>query len=430
MKGSMLFWLLITSCRYDMGYLVFIVCMLFSILSFFFDKKILSPKTVFPFYWGCLCLMSSLRFFGLEKVRSEIYTIVLCGVAFFLLGCWLTSGKYAIKKYVHYEYKLNKKFFDIVFWLALLFLITRIVVVISLVRSGINFAVIRYSYMDQIYQSDTTMIIYKFLLSPLIFTYIAGFTAYTITNKKIDVRFMIKSMLLVISEYVVEGDRSIIFFMIAGMLLAVWFSKNNFSKKTKREIRRLFAVFVILFILVIIIRGNSILESIYTYLVGCFNFFDNRINHVGKFTYGVTSFQGVLRPIMGIIERLGGEWNKFEIATDFMMSLQNNVIFLNKDSSQIMNYFATCFIWFYKDGGMIGVCVISLIYGMFSNILYKNMIKKISIHSVGLFIFIFYSILLGMMEFSFVRSEFVWGMIFFELFAIKRIQSVNSKSDL
>ncbi len=92
-------------------------------------------------------------------------------------------------------------------------------------------------------------------------------------------------------------------------------------------------------------------------------------------------------------------------------SMQNYSISLSPDYCYY-NYFCTCFVYFFKDGGIFAVCIISFIYGLICNFFYNNMKSKNNLRNRTLYCFILVGIFTSMMHFCFSYFIYVMGLIY------------------
>ena len=147
------------------------------------------------------------------------------------------------------------------------------------------------------------------------------------------------------------------------------------DKKIKRRIVLLLLGAFFAFWWIFRIRGTTnILKSIYFYFCGGLAFFSKHyIDYKENFNETIFwgTYQGLLRPIIGVLEVLGIQAPKlFDEATSFLLYCQKNPIRIASDGST-QNYFTTCFAYYYLDGRIIGVCMHSLIYGTLCGYCYK-----------------------------------------------------------
>ena len=71
--------------------LFLVVCLIFSFVGYFSEKKVLNPVTIMCTLWGMIILLSKLQLYGLYSVEKDIYEIIFNGVYTFIFGYYLTK---------------------------------------------------------------------------------------------------------------------------------------------------------------------------------------------------------------------------------------------------------------------------------------------------------------------------------------------------
>ena len=404
-----------------MGLLIGGLSIFIAIAIVLIKKQIMDVKAVFLLYWGILILFSSLNLFGLYDVNDEIYLIIGLGIVSFVIGSWLSEhiriGKPRIKNEV---YEINEKIRNVGFWIALVLLLVLGLRVINLVLSGNAFAYIRYQNLNSVLTNDAWSRVYKFVLSPITLAYVVSHFCKINEQKKFDFKSTLKPLILTALDFIAMSDRLIAMMWIVGLVITYITMRGHISVQSRSKIRKFLIVPVVLIIAVIVARGGSITRSIYEYFVGGFRFFMLRKNSFGKMTFGMSSLQGIFRPFMGLLELFGVQSDLFQEASDFLLANQ-------ADARQIgaggiyYNYFITCFGYFFKDLHLVGVSLLSLIWGSISGSIYKNFQKRPNDSMYfGLLMFAFYSIAMGMMSTQFAETTFTLGIFYFAVLFVRK----------
>ena len=399
-----------------MGLYIGILIVLISIYNYISANRNITFNVMFPLYWGVICILVSIPFQGYSVVDDAIYVMVLFGVLCFIIG--YNFGK---KYRIVFFRRLEEKPYVINLVFAFLFIIFIILDlnVIKLVRSGSTFSRIRYTQMDKVLNSYLIAAIYKFLASPLLTAFIIAFFSDVASRKRINKRLFAMTLILTIMEFIAIFDRKYLLLWIAGVACLLFVFRKNFPVSFRKKLLKIGIILCALIIGVIYVRGGKIFESIYTYLTGGLRYFSVRREEYSGLTYGMASLQGIFRPILGILERINIKWKLFEDASDFLMDNQNTAIYINYSRKVYLNYFTTCFAYFFKDLGWLGVVLMPFLWGILAGRSSRIMIKgNVDSKSIGLYILLTYSILFSMMNNLFCEVSFAWGVIFFCLFFV------------
>lgn len=412
-----------------MGLYIGILIVLISIYNYISVNRNITFNVMFPLYWGVICILVAIPFRGYSVVDNAIYLMVLCGVLCFIIGCNF-GEKYRFVLFRQIEQKphiINENVIRIVFvFLFMIFMILDLNV-FKLLRSGSAFSKIRYTQMDKVLNSYLIAAIYKFLASPLLTAFIIAFFSDVASRKKINKRLFAMTLILTIMEFIAIFDRKYLLLWIAGVVCLLFVFRKYFPVSFKKKLLKIGIISCVLIIGVIYVRGGKIFESIYTYLTGGLRYFSVRREEYSSLTYGVASLQGIFRPILGVLERIDIKWKLFEDASNFLMDNQNTAIYINYSKKVYLNYFTTCFAYFYKDLGWIGIVLMPFFWGILAGKSSRIMIKgNIDSRSIGLYILLTYSILFSMMNNLFCEVSFAWGVIFFYFFFVEKCR--NNKS--
>ena len=401
-----------------MAFLCIVFTLLSGLLNYLRHRTFVCPVVLFDIYWGLNVLLSVFGLFGMPKASDRVYLILFVGILFFNIGTLIPRIVIRRMRSRDYNYTIDFISLRIIFLIIFTYLLKFDIAVIGMMRSGIDFGIIRYYYLSKIYKSfiwgyEVAYFMRLCLIVPLLFIYILSLFTYAIVTAKFDLKLFAGAILLTIMEYFAFGDRMILFFWISCALVSYNFFKTKIiiSKKVLRWIRRILIVAVISIPTVVLIRGakiTTVFRSIYTYFVGSLPFLEQRLNDFGDSTYGVASFQGIIRPVAAVLNMFGIKLDLFEKADEFLNNNQVTVIKMGSYDGKVnsFNYFINCFGFFFKDGEYIGVAVLSAGWGYFSKNIYNKYRESRNLIVIGLLIMVIYSIMIGMMDFVMVEATF------------------------
>lgn len=400
-----------------MGLLVGVILILYAFIGYIIKRKIIAPIVLFNLLWAVVALLSWLRLYSFHETSDVVNWIILLGGTFFTLGTFVPA-KVKLKG-IHINrdnYEINYKLLVPVFMVAFVVLFIMFSSALRLLVSGVSFGQLRYLYGDQIQSNYFINVSYKFLAYPITIAIATLFLADFYVRKSINKKLLVMALALTVMDLIAVADRIIIIYYLIGAALLYLELSKKVSKKQKKKIRNIFFIAVGVFFVVLLLRGkmlNQILSSIYGYMIGPLPYFSNRIKDMTEVspTYGVATMQGMIRPILGFLELFGIQWDLFEQATKFLLENQHIVVQVTADGKNF-NYFCTAFAYFYRDGGMIGVGVLSFLFGLFCQKEYVKYRKIKDYSSVTGLIFVVVSIIMSFMSISFAETGMVWGFVF------------------
>lgn len=403
-------------------YLQYIVfCGFISAMIGIYKKKLYHPLVLFNIFWSVIACAASLGLYGMKEADAQIYQFILIGMVSFSIGTFLPNKKYTVQ----YTYELNKK--SLYFLLVLSFGVLLLIDLNSIkyLLAGYSLYDIRYSLQSKVLINKTLHRIYKFVVVPFGLTlmpiWVWEIIAQKSKNKKFIIAVLVYQVLCVLVEAAIHPIYN---FLVVTIFFCIIFRENiHISKHTKRKMLIAIGSLFLGIILMKIFRKSksSLFKHIYTYFTCGIPFFSVKYQRYDIFeiqTMGITSLQGLIRPLMGILEMFGLESKMFNEATNFIMSIQNEAVRLTPD--KYFNFFITCFAYFYKDIGIKGIVIFSMLWGYFSKCLYRSLNANINIRSMSLYLLVIVTIFLSMMHVFSAESETVWAFIYLMIITKKR----------
>lgn len=378
-----------------MGLICSFICFLLSFLLYNRDKRIYSPGVLFVSFWGILIFLSTLQLYGIHETSDHAYIIVVLGVVFFSIGTICGNN---IKIPTNYVYSLNNKFYKYCIIVCLLALILNIQIIYKYIISGFGLDMI-YSAMaattdgadtelSSLYNTNLVRV-QQYIGYPLLFAIVPiSIAEYISTKKK---KFLYVALLLSSLRFFIDLRRTylvIIVVFVIFLLLVRTIELNNKIRLPKLSFRRKILILFVITGLAISFsyfsvarRGDVIQEeyslasNFYYYYVGSLPYLSHRLellNNV-EYTFGITAFRGFFSPIYAVLGGLGLlDTSLMEIADSNINSLHHTVLLISDTHS--FNSYATCFFEFYLDGNFLGVIIISFLFGLYAQKLFKQML--------------------------------------------------------
>ncbi|MGD1816185.1 MAG: O-antigen polymerase [Pleomorphochaeta sp.] len=408
--------------------LIIFSCIIFAFSSYIKNKNIYNPITIFCSVWAFVTFLASLRLYGLYETSVKTYLVIWIGIISFVFGCSVL-GRFQLRVKVsslgkENEFTFNKNIIYIIILTATVILIVTAYKSINLLFSGHNLAYIRYIAQDEVMGSNNglILILFNYIAQPICQLLIPLSALMYFSNNK-DNKIIILSIIPIILLVISNGGRFILLyyvinFVFIGMILN---AHINISNKLKRRINVILLIVISIIIYMTVARnGYTIGKSFYTYICGCVPHLSLRLSNfdgLKKYTYGISSFQGFVRPIFSIITKIGITDN-FPSLLQLAENLNNEVlspIYIGENLRY--NAFVSLFYYFYIDFNLFGVVFLSMFYGYICKLFYYRAKKNGSNSNIIAYSLLLQSIVTSMFRFQF--SSFMFAMTFIYLFLIK-----------
>ena len=396
-----------------------------AVLSYKIEKRLYNPVTLFCGIWALVILFAALHLYGMKEASDYAYSIMTLGIVCFSFGSYIALS---IRKRFRISlirkrqssnasgnYNINYPVVYVVGTIVLVYLVVESIVAFFAYRSGIQMNELRSSMMGYSttgYASGMALLRQGPLALIYSFVFLPGFY----------------SLLLVTSVDVIIGQKR--------KLLIV---------KAKKWIKRTVIIIIIGFLVVSNIRFSesekTMAQQLYMYFTCTVPLFDYWLEFekaTGAHTYGVVSLLGLLRLPCNILKMIG-------ITFPTVILNSANEIAVNWDSfvniGPELNYnsYVTLFLYFYKDAGIIGVIIGSLLFGFVCGRAYKNLKQEVAKGKTPLRLTYVY-VLLGCfiiqsyIRFFFSRTDYAmilyYALIFFKKNKEQSLETVENEKYL
>ena len=365
--------------------------------------------------------LSALKIDNVDIPSHKTYLMVGLGIISFWVGGMMVDNSWRIKRDNSYR-KVNYRRLKIISIIGLISCYVELKNSIRVFMNGGLAAVYTqrlavqfdgaYNAMRKNYIESVNS---QFIFAPIMFFLIPTFIYLYFKEKK--KKNFVYSVLALLAVLISNGGRTIVLTFIIYYMICVFIFKEN-SKKTfiinKGNSKYWIGGTLIFIILVYVFlqRQTNISRTIGSY-------FGYPIIHMQEklisaeayqYTYGMASFQGVFRPVINIFELItGNDFQLMNYATE-VSDIANSSIRLS--ASVLYNAFVTPFYYFYIDFGWGGICILSLIFGGFSNIRYKRFIEYPDDRNIILFMLSFaLPICFAFVRFQYALGNIPWAMI-------------------
>lgn len=388
--------------------LLFILLM----ISIVTKRKVYHITFIFNLFWFLIVFFSNFQFYGLYKPSDTVYLIILLGNIFFFVGSFLflpfrkKRNKNSLKSIIKIDFIAK-----LLFVFALTIIIYKIILLLpTILTEGVGESRNAMQLNDSMNLQGIWIILQNYFAKPYIRAFLIVKTVimfkHEITKGEI-LRIGFICFVLFLSD---GGRTTIINVFIMFTYLIIKY--RNILSKINRKKLIIAAISTFSLVLIFTVeRGSSILESIYMYYCGSMSYLSGNLNNPSLFngyTYGFSSLQGLFSPVFGILNLFGiKDLSLLKSANLFLLSTQYTTYYVS--SSYSMNYFITCFGYFIKDFGYLGLAIFSTFTGVICTCVDRQIDN---IRWVSIKILFVQGVLFTMSKFMFCDYIFVMTLVY------------------
>ncbi|NLE03829.1 MAG: oligosaccharide repeat unit polymerase, partial [Crenarchaeota archaeon] len=331
----------------------------------------MSPLFVYITIWGSILFLYELHLFAIYDIHDNTSIVIGISVFSFIIGGAIVNNRKTLnnKSYDEEKYEIDNNRIRI---LVILLFMSSIGYYYQLVQSLMSNG--WHSQINKLLlatgEIDSGGPLTQFFVRPFEFIIIPISTYYLI-NKHSDKLIAFSGIYFATVKFICTGSKAMVIYYVISLAITY----IHYSEKKKRNYTKImFFSFV---------GGIGFLSSVgvaaralYFYICGCVPMLDKVIYDSfyfdNKHTYGFLSFNSVIRLLFNTLKIIGVDYSNSEL-----YSHANSTIRKFEYTTQISNYgnynaFTTYMSNFYVDGGIIGVLILSLLFGIVASVVYKN----------------------------------------------------------
>lgn len=423
-----------------MGYICITILIFIFICSLRSSKIIISPGPAFSFLFVFVFFLSLTGWFGMYNASDEAYCLITLGVLFYIIGVFIKK-KYTYKNsFVNQgkitnqseEFRKKRYIFMLIVCLAVL-LISAINIAVFILSGGtmgdvyLVAAAATDGEENELSKGSMQVLLESYIAYPFLYLLVpVSLVEFFHTYKK---KYLIVAIGLALLRVCLDARRTYLTAFILMTILCIYIHRKDYkyySIEIKERFKKFkkYAIWIILFMgyfFVYMSQQRSIaktgeddsntLRTLTQYYGASVQFFGDCIHTIKiDYTYGFSSFRGFLAPFFGVLRLFGIESpDLLDNANKYLSELHAHTLSISPEKDY--NSFATCFFQFYCDGGLLGIIVLSFIYGYFSELFFEKMAITGSRCSESAYVFFFANILM----LSFVNMETVLALNFWPL---------------
>lgn len=407
-----------------------------------FTNKIINPLTIHLLFWTFWVSFLQLNLLNLYTVSINTYIFIYISILFFSIGYIVISGIHINQKSsndiskANYndknEIKTNKTsfFIQIAILIILTYYLYRYTMVVSNLGIGESLRLVRFST-GALFTYGIERLFYDYVLSTIIkvilIINIVGFFLY---NKK-DKNLILSFINIGLYSFIGIGRLAIFDTMVYITIAYVFMSNNTKTKANKKQKKKKkFYITISFFIgLFIMIRLSAYkyrlafnlqtikdiffdnLSHFVLYFTGPFVAFDLALNNNVlsnyQYTFGRATFAGFDEIIGIVLDKIGINYLS---GTDIIGEITSNPIYIG--NQQTFNAFYSGLLNFYLDGGVIGIIILSFIFGGVIGKFYISFKRNKNIFTGALLVYLVWMSITSIYRFPYTFSHLLVLFIF------------------
>lgn len=405
---------------------ILILCYLSSIISYKYYKNIYNPVTIFFSVWSLIFTFYKLNPYHLLDVNDQFLLMIFGGLLSFLTGCLVIGKRRRNNKIKFFAPAVDYKKLDT--FLIVLFIFTLIpsLKALNLILHGVDLHDIRYIYHDDIVGNGLINIVFVYFCNPFS-TFMIVFSLYNYFFGCYRVKYLMITIADILLIVISTGGRFYFLYFIASLAILIAMCHHLKSLyKIKKTAKWILILGIVGILVTSIQRGSDIIQTIFVYPSGCIPFLDIRLFETENYPYtlGITCLNGLIRPIFVIVRK----FLDFELPLVMQMietvSLDNNeAVKIGPDVTY--NSFVSIFFNMYRDGGALGIYIISFIVGLVSMKAYKNVFKN---NARSVMCYVLVSLILILSFYDFIFSSYQFALSFVYLFILVKKNRYKQQS--
>lgn len=377
------------------------------------EKNYANPITQILVYWSLLIGLAILRLYNVIESSLLAYSIVVTGIAFILFGIIFNYNfTYNLRKTIITninEYSINKNNLNIIAIILILIDMKYYLVGIRYYLAGL--VIKNFFYEGEIYDTWLSNVFFSYLFQPMLILF-SIIAAREIFLKHKNWLFLVLVAFMQNQAFFSTGRRTYLSIFIMAFLNICIMNFRNVASFLKKYSTSILIGSISFFAFTLIFGSGNLGKALYLYFTGCIPCLSTKLHKFNQgYTLGGTSFYGFLVLIDNMLP--------FPIDTIKLVETYFNKINegFNITSTDSYNAFITCFGYFYIDGGMIGVILLSFLFGIFIGSGYKLYKKSNCERNIVTYTFIILLVYNSPIRFEFGNMKytlaFAWLILLF-----------------
>ena len=411
------------------------------------NRNLTNPLIVFSILWTTIVALSQERCFDLYEASDLSFLIILIGVVMFAVGTLLSrlSSSVNLKFWNHgsiarQKFEINYVVLYITVGVCILYYLPQLIVSIISMLRGVSLNDVRGVIQTAEQSTGITNLVSNYIILPFAIA-AEPVGAFDFWLGKRDKRLFSLVFMLVLVRTFGDGGRTplfnfVIYFAMAYLFKKFYVNGNSSFKTNNRKEKRTFRRYVILGILgvacVTLMRaGGVLIRKAYFYFAMSPVLLTRWIEMVEESGYhgnGLISFNGIFYLFDYLRKNLFGlRYNKEIIEAYELIASTDSTWLRITSSGTTANAYVSCFWFFYADARMLGVVVLSCLYGFIAGQLYYRSIKYRNPIYIVLYLLVIQSIFFSFIRFPFGKAYYFLAMLIIRFLFFRHVKTKGDK---
>ena len=438
-----------------MGYFCILLLFLISFLCYRKEKSIFSPSVSFSFLYAFVFLLSVSGGYGIYQAPDFAYELITLGVITFVMGAMVRSfiapaTKFPVKKIVVVGENEGGRLKKFNYWgmLAIVLIVICIsaaMVFLFLITGGsvgdvyLIAAAATDGEDNELKKKPLQLLMESYIAYPLLYLLVpVSMVEFFHTYKK---RYIAVAIFLALVRVTIDARRTYLATFIMMVAFCAIIHRKDIKYVVDPRMRDKMKKFFKYSVIIVIVFGylfafisqqrsiaehgedeSSVLQTMTYYYGASVQFFGDCVKTFKiEYTYGFSALRGFFAPIFGIFKLFGVETPEIlQYANGYLVDLHGHL--LQVSPTKTYNSFATCFFQFYCDGGVLGIVLLSFLFGFYAQTIYNKMVKDKSKRAEATYMFFYANI----MMLSFANMETVVAFNFWPLVLVRFLYPKDS----
>lgn len=381
----------------------------------------------------------------MHKTNETVFLYILLGVAAFGIGTYIayslkdfsfvTEGYYRSK-----NYSLRYTLLYVIAVLCILYYMPSFLHSILSMLQGVSLNDVRGTIQDGVYSTGLANLVPNYIILPLSIT-LEPLAALDIWLGKRDKKLIALVIILIIIRTLGDGGRTPVFNFVLYFIVAYLFRKKKvgedplfkrnriqllkeYKERMRFRIVLLFGIFG-LAVLTFMRASRTFYRKLYFYFAMSpvlFSRWQEYVDAEGIRTHGVVSINGVFYFIDYLIKNIFGLEYTEAILDAYKLVALTDAQWMQIAPTTTANAYVSCFWFFYVDGGIIAIIVLSLLYGLLVGRFYYKAARVDNLKTLALYMLLFQGIFFSFIRFPFAKAYYVIAIFVLYAFAFKPVK--------
>ncbi len=404
-------------------------------------RTIVNPGIIFSALWTFVVFLSSLQLLDMYSASNDVFLIIFCGVLAFLAGSMLARLSKNIKlKIPNYlkngEVTIRYNLLIILVIICIVYYLPSFIRSILFMLKGLSINDVRSLIQDSEYSKGFNNFIPNFIILPIAISLeVIGIVDFWLAKR--NKTFIVLTLILVLIRVLGDGGRTPIFNVLLYFIITFFIIQESkqrkylskleklSEKKVRKKFRRIATLGVFLLVILTFMRtASSIFRKIYFYFSMSpvlLTWWINEVNVEKYRGYGAVSFNGVLYFFDYFIHNISKiDYTPFVIDA-YNWIAQTDSFWPKIAPTTTANAYVSCFWFFYADAGIIGVLVLSFLYGFVVSRYYFIIKKeKANLCTIAVYLLLFQGVCFSFIRFPFAKAYYIIALFFIRFIAFKK----------